>query len=60
MRPKDIGLAVSAAFAFGKEIVDAALNYRATGNWRYGPHGVEPRDIAATVAGALAIWSASP
>lgn len=62
-RPKDIGLAVSAAFALGKEGIDALVNYRTTGNWRgvpvNSPHGVEALDALATFSGGFMVWAAS-
>ena len=39
--------------AIGKEISDAALNWRATGNPMHGPHGVEIFDAVATAAGGV-------
>jgi len=51
-------LAVSALVGLGKEIADAWANYKATGNWRTGPHGVEGLDAAATAAGGFALFVA--
>ena len=42
--------------AVGKEISDAVINWRATGDPMHGPHGVEFYDALATCAGgALAV-----
>ena len=38
-----------------KEAHDAWVNYRATGDWRKGPHGVEALDVVAGVLGGLAV-----
>lgn len=37
----------------GKEILDAAVNVRATGSPRRGPHTVDPLDFLATAAGGI-------
>lgn len=56
---KQFGGSAAVAFGAGKEAVDAWLNYRATGNWRVGPHGVEIADAVATVGGAALCWIAA-
>jgi hypothetical protein len=58
-QPRDVGLASAAVAACAKEGVDALQNYRATGNWKSGPHGVELFDAGATMAGGAAIWLAA-
>ena len=37
--------------AIGKEVSDAVINWRATGDPMHGPHGVEVYDAVATCAG---------
>lgn len=37
----------------GKEVLDAAINARATGNTRSGPRSVDPIDFLATAAGGI-------
>lgn len=44
---------VVAVFAFGKEIMDAWSNYKATKNVTNGPHGVELLDAVATCSGGV-------
>lgn len=58
-RPKDIGLATSAAFAGGKEGVDALLNVLAKWRGQEPVHGVEWRDALATFSGGFMTWAAS-
>jgi hypothetical protein len=41
--------------ALVKEAHDARINYKTTGNWRTGPHGVEPADVLAGVLGGWAV-----
>lgn len=52
--------AASVVVGVAKEVVDAWENYKATGNWRTGPHGVEGLDALATAAGGfgpfVALW----
>lgn len=60
MRPGDIGLGAAAAFGAGKEAIDRLLNLRAVRAGRKPPHGVDPLDALATLAGGFAIWSAQP
>ena len=50
-----LAAAVVAALAVLKEASDAFLNYRATGNWRTGPHGVELNDALATMFGGALV-----
>jgi hypothetical protein len=47
------GLATSSIAGVLKELADAALNYKVTGNWKTGPHGVEFMDALATAAGGV-------
>jgi len=56
LRPSDVGLIAAVLFGGAKEGVDAWQNYRATGNFRTGPHGVEPSDAVATFCGGLLVW----
>lgn len=59
IRPKDAGLAAAVAFGVGKEAVDAVINYRATGSFKSGPHGVEPMDAVATALGGAVVFASS-
>ena len=47
--------AVVVALAVLKEVSDAVLNYRATGDWKTGPHGVELNDALATILGGALV-----
>ena len=53
-------LAITVVVGIAKEVVDAWENYKATGNWRTGPHGVEGLDALATASGGfgpfVALW----
>lgn len=53
---KDLAAIGTAAFGFAKEGLDAFLNYRITGSYKQGPHGVELKDALATSAGGIVIW----
>ena len=46
-----IAAAVVTVIAFAKEANDAWINYKATGDYMHGPHGVELNDALATMAG---------
>ncbi len=46
-----IAAVVVTILAFGKEANDAWINYKATGDYMHGPHGVELNDALATMAG---------
>lgn len=46
---------VVAVLAVLKEVSDAVLNHRATGNWKSGPHGVELNDALATILGGVLV-----
>ncbi len=48
-------IGTSSAAGLIKEGVDALVNYRATGNWRKGPHGVEGYDFLATALGGVPV-----
>jgi hypothetical protein len=48
-----IACAFTFFMAIGKEISDAVINWRATGNPMHGPHGVEFLDAAATCFGGI-------
>jgi len=48
------GLAVI-FIAVGKEVNDAFINWKATGNLIKGPHGVEVLDVAATITGGVIV-----
>jgi hypothetical protein len=48
-----IASGVVAAFAVAKEISDAVINRRATGDPMHGPHGVELMDAVATCFGGV-------
>ena len=54
-----IGLNVAviavAAVAVLKELTDAVINYRSTGNPMHGPHGVELLDAVATMVGGALV-----
>lgn len=52
------GLAAAVVVGLLKELHDAWVNWRTTGNWRTGPHGVEGLDALATSAGGVPIWAA--
>lgn len=47
-------IAVLAA-AVLKEVSDAVINYRATGDFKTGPHGVELLDALATITGGALV-----
>lgn len=51
----EVAASVVGAAAVLKEASDAWLNYRATGNWRTGPHGVELNDALATMFGGVLV-----
>ena len=55
-----LALAAAVIAGFAKEGVDAWENYKATGDWRTGPHGVEGMDAVATAGGGfgpfVALW----
>lgn len=59
--PRVVGVAVVAAAAIGKEAADHLRNRTSEASSPGGapPHGVEWRDAAATVAGALLVWAGS-
>lgn len=46
-------LAMVVLVGVAKELSDALINRRATGNWRQGPHGVEALDAVATWLGGV-------
>lgn len=46
-----IACAFTIFMALGKEVSDAVINWRATGDPMHGPHGVEVLDAVATCAG---------
>ena len=46
-----IAAVVVTVIAFAKEANDAWINYKATGDYMHGPHGVELNDALATMAG---------
>ena len=46
-----IASVVVTVIAFAKEAHDAWINYKATGDYMHGPHGVELKDALATMAG---------
>jgi hypothetical protein len=48
-----LGLAAVVAIALAKEVHDAFVNWKATGNIHEGPHGVEFMDALATIAGGI-------
>lgn len=48
-------LNVVVSVAILKELTDAVINYRATGNPMLGPHGVEILDALATIAGGVLV-----
>jgi hypothetical protein len=50
-----IACAFTVFMAIGKEISDAVINLRATGNPMRGPHGVEVLDAVATCAGGVLV-----
>jgi len=49
--PALIASIVVTLIAFGKEANDAWINYKSTGDYMHGPHGVELNDALATMAG---------
>lgn len=53
----DIRLAtiVVLAAAIFKEVSDAVINYRTTGDFKNGPHGVELLDAVATITGGALV-----
>lgn len=59
MLAASLALAAVAAIGVAKELVDALINRRATGDFRRGPHGVELMDLIATVAGGTPLWLAA-
>jgi len=48
-----LSFGVVVMFAFGKEIMDAYSNYKATKNLMQGSHGVELLDSVATCSGGV-------
>lgn len=50
--------AAAAVTGAAKEVADAIANVRATGNWRTGPHSVDPLDALWTGAGAAPLLCA--
>lgn len=50
------GLLAGVAAGVLKELGDAYINYRATGNFHNGPHGVEYYDFLFTAAGAATAY----
>lgn len=50
-----IALIAVSIIAVGKEAKDAWINYKATGNYKVGPHGVEFWDAVATIAGGAIV-----
>jgi hypothetical protein len=48
-----LAVCVTASAGVGKEAHDAWINRRTTGEWRRGPHIVDPFDAVWTAAGAL-------
>lgn len=46
-----IAAVVVTVVAFAKEANDAWINYKATGDYMHGPHGVELNDALATMVG---------
>jgi hypothetical protein len=48
-----LSFALTALIGVVKELKDAVINYKTTGNWKTGPHGVEGSDAMATAMGAL-------
>jgi len=47
------GLVAAVLIGLAKEAADAALNYKATKNWKTGPHSVDYKDVIATALGGL-------
>jgi hypothetical protein len=47
------GIAAATMVGVLKELADAILNYKATGSFREGPHGVELLDVIATASGGI-------
>lgn len=54
----NLAQALVVAFGIGKEVMDGAMNYRSSGDWRVGPHGVAALDVVATAAGGAPLWIA--
>ena len=50
-----ISSVVVAVIAVAKEISDAVINWRATGDPMHGPHGVELLDAVATCLGGILV-----
>ena len=50
-----ISSVVVAVIAVAKELSDAVINWRATGDPMHGPHGVEFLDAAATCFGGILV-----
>jgi hypothetical protein len=50
-----VSLCVMAVIAVFKEVSDAFINWRATGDAMHGPHGVEFLDAAATCFGGILV-----
>ena len=50
-----ISSVVVAVIAVAKEISDAVINWRATGDPMHGPHGVELMDAVATCFGGILV-----
>lgn len=48
-------IVASVAVGAIKEAHDAYVNYKTTGDWRTGPHGVEFLDFVATALGGVAV-----
>jgi hypothetical protein len=49
-------LGTSSWAGVAKEAHDAWVNYKTTGNWKTGPHGVEGYDFLATALGGLSLF----
>ena len=58
LRPKDLGLAASAAFGVGKELVDYAVARVQAARGKPVTHAAEKFDALATFSGGGAIWLA--
>ena len=50
-----ISSVVVAVIAVAKELSDAVINWRATGDPMHGPHGVELMDAVATCLGGILV-----
>ena len=48
-----LSFGLTALIGVVKEVKDAWVNYRSTGSWKTGPHGVEGKDALATAMGAI-------